>query len=514
MAAQDKAQGTESSLIHSFIDSALDKNIKVIEELMHTAQNKDLVLREFVTCQRQACLIFIEGMSSSESLNHYILEPCMLRSDEQPPAGQMPMWLAKNAIAIGDVQETGIFQELVEAVLNGKSAVLVDGCAEALLLETRGYEKRGVERTNSESVVLGPQEGFVENLRTNITLVRRIVRSPHLVSEMMTVGTKLPTQLALMYLDGVASEPALNEVRRRIKSLNVDNVPGTGYLQQLIEDHPFALLPQMLETERPDRAASCVGDGQIAIIVDGSPYALVAPVTLFHLLHSSDDSFMRWQYGSFIRIIRTLGLAISLLLPGCYIAMTMFHSHMIPMDLLTSIAETRAKVPFPVLVEVLIMEFSFYLINEGGTRIPTLIGPALGIVGALILGQAAVAASIISPILIIIVALTGLGNYTVPSYSISLGMQLYRLALIFAGSLLGFYGIALALFMMTCHTCCLRSFGQPYMAPIAPHRPHNPDILLRLPLWMQKRRLFFAQRNSWLMKSDGRMRMWQGGKNK
>ena len=273
---------------------------------------------------------------------------------------------------------------------------------------------------------------------------------------------------------------------------------GTGALQQLIEDSPFALLPQMLQTERPDRAASCLEDGQIAILVENSPYALIAPVTIFHLLHASDDSFLRWQYGTALRIIRLVGMVVSLVLPAVYIAMTLYHSHLIPVPLLTSIAQSRANVPFPIIVEVLFMEFSFYLLNEAGLRTPSQIGSAFGVVGALILGQAAVSASIISPILIIIIALTGLGNYVIPNYGFGIGLILYRLFLIAMSALMGLYGLMIGLFVILLRLCALKSFGVDYLAPIAPVRRHNPDLFLRLPAWMQRKNVFFSRRANWL----------------
>ena len=289
----------------------------------------------------------------------------------------------------------------------------------------------------------------------------------------------------------------MDALRARVKRVSAPAVNGIGALQQLIEDHPGALLPQMLQTERPDRAAACLLEGQALLLMDNSPYALAAPVSLFHQIHASDDTFARWQYGSFLRVIRLVGMLLSVFLPGLYVALTGYHLHLIPMSLLTSIAEARANVPFPILAEILIMEFSFYLINEAGTRMPQQIGSALGIVGALILGQAAVSASIISPILIIIVALSGLGNYAMPDYGFSLGLILYRLGVIAAAALFGLYGICAAAFCIVAGLCGMTSLGAPYFAPVAPPRPHNPDLLLRLPLWLQ-RRVTWGHRPNWM----------------
>ena len=507
---QNPSDSLNQELMRAPLKASLLENLDALKGLMNAALNKDLIIREFKCAGFDCALLYMEGMADTRSINDYVLEPC-LREEDHPdwPESERLERLKNEVLAVGDAQVNEFFYLAVEDILNGKTAVLCEGSPFALGLETRGYEKRPVGKTINESVVLGPHEGFVENLRTNITLMRRIVRSPMLVSEMMKVGKELPTQISMLYLKGVVDPAILEEMRRRLKGLNVNNVPGSGYLQQLIEDQPFALFPQILQTERPDRAASMLSDGQIVLLCDGSPFALVAPITLFHLLHASDDTFMRWQYGSFLRIIRMLGLFISLLLPGLYIAFTQYHAHMIPMSLLTSIAETRSNVPFPVIVEVLIMECSFYLINEAGTRIPSLIGPALGIVGALILGQAAVSASIISPILIIVVAITGLGNYATPNYSIGIGLEILRLIIIIAAALMGLFGISMSLFLIMCYICSMKSLGQPFLSPIAPLRPHNPDLLLRLPLWLQKRSMFYVRWPNWLSKTKGAIRLWR-----
>ncbi len=497
-------------LIRSDVSRSLDENMERIRKIMNIPPNKDVLLRELNTCGFRVCLVYLEGMAGRAVVDQFILEPCL---KNQADAGAEPDeradYLITRVIAVDDAKKVTGFQEIVQQVLMGKSVMLVDGCPEAIALETRGYEKRSVDKTSNESVVYGPKEGFVESLRTNITLIRRIAQSEDLVSDIFTIGTQMPTLVSIMYLKGVVNERVLETVKSRIRALNIPQCPGTGYLQQLIEDHPYSLLPQMLETERPDRAASCLSDGQVVVVVDGSPYVLAAPVSLWHLIHASDDTFMRWQYGTFVRLIRMLGMALSLLVPGVYVALTLFHQHMIPMELLTSIIETRAKVPFPVVVEVLIMETAFFLLNEASTRVPSLIGPSVGLVGALILGQAAVAASIISPILIIVIALTGLGNYTAPNYGVGLGIQISRLAVVAAGALMGFYGIVLTVGLMAVYLCSMTSFGEPYMAPVAPYRAHNGDIIIRSPLWRQVKPLYLSRANSWNRKADGRVREWR-----
>ena len=475
------------------LGASLSANVETLRQRLGGKLNADAHFRPLSISGHAACLVYIEGMADDRKISEFALRACTA-CESAPANGLDARFLIDNVLEIAQCDPEYRVEKILEAVVAGMTAMLVDGCAEAVLMETRGFPARPVNRTTNESVVIGAQEGFVESLRTNLTLLRRYAQSPALIAESFCVGVDLPCRVALVYLKGIADDGVVEAIRGRLKRIDANYVPGLGAIQQMIEDSPWALLPQVLQTERPDRAASCLAEGQVAILAENSPCALIAPVTLFHQLHTSDDTFARWQYGTFLRLIRLCGMLLSVFLPGMYVALTDYHMHLIPLSLLGSIAEARANVPFPILTEILIMEFSFYLINEAGTRMPQQVGSALGIVGALILGQAAVSASIISPILIIIVALTGLGNYAVPDYAFSLGLVIARLFIILCGSLLGLYGVCIASFILLTGLCAMRSIGCPYVAPIAPHRPHNPDILLRLPIWLQTRRRFFASR--------------------
>ena len=483
------------ALARAALSTVLSENVARFKTLLSDGVNSDARFRELVCSGTPLCAVYMEGMADDRKLSDFALRPC---EAHEAPAGTTvdADYLIHNVLAVSQCDLEQRVEAILKAVATGMTAILIDGCDEAVLLETRGYPARQVDRTTNESVVIGAQEGFVESLRTNMTLMRRYVPSPRLITETISVGTGVPCQAALVYLDGVADANVVSAVRDRLRRIGAASVQGLGAIQQHIEDSPWALLPQMLQTESPDRAASCVMEGQVVLLADNSPYALAAPITLFHQLHASDDSFARWQYGTFLRLIRVMGMAISVFLPGLYVALTDYHMHLLPLSLLGSIAEARANVPFPIHAEILIMEFSFYLINEAGTRLPNQIGSALGIVGALILGQAAVSASIISPILIIIVAITGLGNYAIPDYGFGIGLVIGRLFVILCGAALGLYGVCLAAFALLVGLCGMRSLGIPYLAPIAPKRPHNPDILLRLPVWLQRRPMFFASQRA------------------
>ena len=477
-------------------------DVKKLKELFHFPDNQDVIFREVSCADFRLCVIQIDGMTRSSAVEDFILRAAQSVEQGVSSANRLD-FLLKRCFSVGQVKKTSDLQEIVSSVLSGMAAAIVEGADEAALMDVRGFEHRAVSQSMNESVVLGSQEGFVESLRTNLTLLHRYLQTPDFMVEFVTAGTKAPLKIALLSLRGVTDESALSEARRRIADLKIEAIHGAGHLQQLIEDNPMAVTPQMLMTERPDRAVAALTAGQFVILADTSCYALIAPCCLFALLQSSDDAFARWQHGSYMRVVRMIGTLFALLLPGLYVALTTYHTHLIPMALLSSIAETRVNVPFPVLFEVAIMEVSFFMIHEANLRIPSQIGASIGIVGALVLGQAAAEASVISPILIIIIALSGLGCYCMPNYAMTVSLILYRLILVVLSAALGLYGITLGLFLSLCQLSALRSFGVPYLAPLAPKRPHNPDLLIRCPAKWQRDRMFFAGR-----KKGAHVRKW------
>ncbi|MGQ9711864.1 MAG: spore germination protein [Desulfotomaculales bacterium] len=384
------------------------------------------------------------------------------------------------------VETVSNFRDLVDGVLEGSTALVFDGIDKALIVETKGYDYRAVDKPSVEAVVRGPQEAFTENFRTNTALVRRILRAPELVTEILQVGRVGRTFVAVMYLDGIANPRVVEEVRRRISSVKTDFVNDSGLLEQFIEDAPLGLAPQTLATERPDRVAANLAEGRVAILVGGSPFALVVPATFYSVFQTAEDAYVRWPFGSALRLVRFLGLMAALFLPGVYVAISGYHHEMIPTDLLVAMTGSRERVPFPTVVEMLTMDIAFELIREAGVRIPGTVGTMLGIVGALILGQAAVAANIVSPIVIIIVAMTAIGSFAIANYFLSLSIRYLRFVYTLLGAFLGFYGMVLGVFLHVSLLANVRSFGVPYLAPAAPEGRTGPDLILRGPAWKQE----------------------------
>ncbi len=485
-----------ADLLHQSIDSELDRSLDALKTILNYPKNEDAQFREYRIGSLRVCAAYIEGMADEERIAEFVLHAIKGARDVPPDPAKRAEWLNERLIEIAQSKSITENSEAIPAILSGMTCLLIDGAEEALLLETRNYPHRSVEQPTTEAVVGGPHEGFNEHFRTNISLIRRYVQSPELITQKMTVGTRIPTQIAILYLNGVAEEKCVQEVKRRLMCIQAAKIGGIGQLQQYLEDRPYALLPQMLETERPDRAASCLEDGQIAIICENSPYALIAPVTIFHLIHASDDSFMRWQYGTYLRIVRLIGMLIHVFLPGIYLAVLRFHPELLSPMLLTSVYETSSRIPIPAYTEALLMTLAFDLINEAGLRAPGTMGNALGIVSGLILGESAVSADIASPLLLIVVAASGLGGFCVPSYALSIGLKIVQLLFLTAGAAGGLFAMALLLVFLLCAACAMRSVGSPLTAPVTPPRRANPDFLVRLPMKFQKARAFFAKRSS------------------
>ncbi|MBQ2947990.1 MAG: spore germination protein [Clostridia bacterium] len=482
----------------------LARNLDILRSRLGAPRNADVLIRRFQSGAFESAIVAIDGMVSSQLIDENILKPCMdlpCGAGEEIAPQERAAYLMKSAVSILPMKMKENIDEILADVLGGQCALLCEGCGIACVMDTRGFEKRTIGKPEVEHVVLGPHESFSESIRTNITLVRRIVQREELTTEFISAGGKMKTRCALLYLRGTADEKMIEAIRARIEGCTYDFPLTSGEVEQLIEQHPLSLLPQVVRTERPDRAASFLVEGQIVVLTDGSPAALGAPATIFHQLHTPDDASMRWQYGTFMRLIRMLGMLIHVFLPGLYLAVLRFHPQLLSPMLLTSVYESSSRVPVPLFLEALLMTLAFDLINEAGLRAPGAMGGAVSIVSGLILGQSAVSADIVSPLLLIIVAASGLGGFCIPGYAMSIGLKIVQLMFLTAGAMGGLYAMSLLLVCLLCALCGMESISSPLTAPLAPPRRANPDILLRLPMRFQKARAFFAKRRS---ESSGR----------
>lgn len=500
----------------------INDNLSLIKKEFGLPENRDIIIREFnIACKIRAFIVYLDGMVDRIFICDFVLRQLMNTQSftsyfENQEGAELSEYITNNVISANEIIKHKDINAIIMQILSGNTALFIDGSEYCLTISSIGYEKRSVGKPITENVIMGSQEGFTENLRTNLTLVRKIVKSKDLTTEIMPVGEANNGLCGIMYMKSIANTDVVDEVKRRVGDIKTAFVSGNGMVGQFIEDNAYVLLPQILTTERPDRVASFLVEGMVAVISEGTPFAEIVPITFYHLLQTPEEVSLRWQYGTFLRFVRILGIAITVFLPALYVGVIMFHQEMIPTELLMSIARSKEEVPFPTLAEILLLEMSFELIREGGIRVPGVIGQTLGIIGALILGQAAVAAKLVSPILIIIVAVTGLGSFAVPNYKLGLALRITRFAFIFFAAILGFYGIAVAFFLSTIFACSMKSFGVPYFSPVAPKSRASSDLIIRQPIFKQKSRPDFLNvKNRKSQSSD--TRNWgtenKGGKN-
>lgn len=445
--------------INDKIQSLAEENITYLKELLE--DNSDVVFRTFNVGEWKAALVYIDGMADKTLLNHYVLEPLMLCSRGIEDVDQ----IKDNILAVTDMREIKKLSEGVNAALSGETLMFIDDLDCAYIIATRFWPVRGVGDPFGETVIRGARDGFTETLRFNTALIRRRIKDTRLRIKAKAIGTRSKTDVAIIYIDDIVNKKVLEKLQHRIDKINIDAVFDSAYIEQLIEDNKYSPFPQIQSTERPDVVAAALYEGRVALVVDNSPFVLIVPTTLPNLFQSPDDYYQRWMHGSIVRFVRMLSIFIALTAPALYVAITSFHTNIIPTKLAYAIAASREGVPFPAFIEAIIMEVFLALLMESVVRLPRPIGTTIGIVGGLVIGQSAVSAGIVSPIMIIIVAVTAITTFVTPNYDVTTALRLVRFLLIIASAIVGFYGIMIGLIVLLIHLVRMKSFGIPYLAP-------------------------------------------------
>lgn len=510
---------------------SLSVNLDFLKVKYNTLINSDIVVREFTLTARNrqygAFLIYIDGMVDTKIINDFVLEPLMLRNRANSYDGNETRVVSEaisNNITVRKVKKFDLvdyiynslvpqnavkkkksFNDILPDINMGNCLLFVDTIDTAFSIDAKGFKQRGVDSPKNETVIRGAQEAFTEAIRTNTSMIRRFVNNENLVIESLSVGKVTKTKCAVCYMKDIANDDLVAEVKYRLNNLDIDTIISSGQLEQLIEDNSKCSLPQMLSTERPDKAANHILSGRVVVIVNGSPYVLIMPCVFVDFLSSAEDPNLKFQYANLLKFVRLVAFFITLLLPGLYVAITNFHQEIIPTELLFAIVASRESVPFPIIVEILAMEISFELIREASLRVPSPIGTTIGIIGALILGQAAVEASIVSPILIIIIAITGITSFAIPDFYLSFHLRIARFLYIIAGFLAGFLGIGIVLFGHLILLCSLKSFGVSYLVPYIPATSKNNKAYFMPPFWSREKRPDFL--NSKRPKKQDRISM-------
>ncbi len=512
-----KAESNSSD--YKVVFSDLSKNLEYINIKFNTLINSDIVVREFNIYARNkqysAFLFYIDGMSDSELINDFVIKPLMLRNKantfedikdlfsnktggssrtptpthnlncikndkfqipakkikcnvHKKPKFDLKDYIFNCLLPQNDVKQTKEFSDLISGVNSGNCALFIDTLDIGFDIDVKGFKQRSISTPTNELVIKGPQEAFVENIRTNTSLLRRTINNENLIIENIDVGNLSKTKCGVCYLKDIANSSLVAEVKYRLNNLEIDSLISSGQLEQLIEKSNSFGIPQILSTERPDKCSKSLYDGKVIILINGNPYALILPSTFVDFISSPEDTNLKPQFANSLKFIRLFAMFITLLLPSLWIAITNFHQELIPTELLFSIVASRENVPFPVIFEVLLMEISFELIRESSLRVPSPVGSTIGIVGALVLGDAAVSAGIVSPILIIVIAITGIASFAIPDFSFGFHIRIMRFAFILFAFIAGFLGIGLLIFVYITILCSLKSFGVPYMVPFAP----------------------------------------------
>ncbi|MFB9328042.1 spore germination protein [Paenibacillus aurantiacus] len=464
---------------------SVQQNIEWLDNAVgHSA---DLVVRPVNSPSSQHAplmLAYLDGLVDQASINRHIVHA--IQQAAPGTADGDRDWLSRlqNAvISAGSIDTHDNLEDAVQAMLNGMCVIFAEQAGVALVAEASGGEQRSVEEPSTQGVLRGPQRGFTENIRTNVALVRRIVHSAELRYEERLIGRRTRTSVGLLYMHDIIDDRILTTVRERLLAIDIDGVLESGYIEEYIQEKTWTPFPTLLNTERPDAAAGALLEGQFVILVDGTPFVLLGPVTFHKFFQSPEDYYQRFDIATFLRLIRYGGFVFSMLLPAVYIAVTTFHQETLPTLLLISLLGQREGIPLPALFEAFLMELTFEVLREAGARMPRAIGPAISIVGALVLGQAAVQAGLVSPAMIIIVAFTAISNFVMPQLNIAIAARLIRFALMLAAGALGFFGIFAGIVVIVIHLSGLKSFGVPYMAPLAPFIPTSMrDTLIRAPL--------------------------------
>ncbi len=491
--AQAQSPGQEQGNDFIPVSNNFEQNRLILKNLL--GNSPDIIYREVKIGESgiQTLLVYINGLADTDSIAEHVVKSLTFEARCIDPANLKQSTIdtiKEHALSITEVREVESFQKLLSYLLSGDTVIFVQGLEAAIIVSARsGSVHRNVSEPVTEAVIRGPREGFIENLRINSALIRQRIKSPKLRFEELTVGSITQTEVWVAYLDGLADKSLIGEVKARLAQIKIDGILESGYLEEFIQDAPFSPFPTIQSTERPDVVAAALLEGRVAILTDGTPMALIVPATFIQFLQSAEDYYQTFIFASFIRALRYFSFFIALFLPSLYIAVTTFHQEMLPSALALSFAAARQGIPFPAFVEALIMEIAFEILREAGLRLPRPVGQAVSIVGALVIGEAAVRASIVSPAMVIIVAATAIASFTIPGFVFGLSVRLLRFPIMALSASLGFFGLMMGGFILFVHMSSLRSFGVPYLASIAPANwAGQKDIFIRAPWWTMIRR--------------------------
>ncbi|WP_211750205.1 spore germination protein [Paenibacillus sp. Marseille-Q4541] len=482
-----------SVVMNSPLSENLDDNVAFIKK--EFGNSTDLIIRDLNISDEsslRAVLIYVEGLTDTVTIQESIIQA--LTSEDfikkLDPKKDLFSLVKKTVISTSNIRELMNSNDIFSSILSGSTLILFNEYNRGIIADTAGGEQRSIAPPEDQLVLRGPRDSFTENLRTNTSLLRRKIKNKNLRIQTKTIGSVSQTNIAMIYIKGIASEDVVKELETKLDSIQISGVLESGIIEQLIEDRPWSPFPTIYNTERPDIIAAGLMEGRVAIAVDGTPFVLLVPSVFIQFFQAPEDYYERTDYG-LLRLLRILSFFIALMGPSLYIALTTFHQEMIPTELFISIAAGRQGVPFPTFIEAIIMESTFEILREAGLRMPKSVGQAVSIVGALVIGQAAVEAGIISPSMVIVVSITAISSFVMPAYNMGISVRILRFPLMLISASFGLFGIFIGIGLILIHLSSLQSFGTPYLSPLSPFNILDQrDSLVRLPrlgLFMRKK---------------------------
>ena len=484
----------------------MEQKIKIYSELR---KNESYIRNKFKNCadilirpmrlgneSKVDCLIvYIEVAVSNMMLDDSALGK-MINHFWESSSYQIQEFVKNNSLGIADVRKLESMKDVLSAVLAGNAVFFIDGYDKAMKISSKGYPNLGVSEVESEKVLRGSKEGFSDSVKTNSALVRKRIRDSRMKVEEKTTGVRSKTMLQILYMEDLVQEELLENIKNSLDEYRIDGIFDSGMLEQLTDKTWYSPFPQYQTTERPDRAAMEILNGKIVLLCDNSPTALILPSSFNGFMESSEDWYHHFEMATFLRILRYLALLTATLLPGLYLAVIRFHTQILPTNLLLSFADAREGVPFSSVTELVLLELAFELIREAGVRVPGALGNAIGIVGGLIIGDAAVSANLVSPIVVMIVALTALGSMVIPDEEFAAAFRLLKYGFLILGGYLGIYGVVLGIYLTVSHLSGLLSFGIPYLVPFVEEQSvrQTGNGIFRIPFKARKYRPVYARK--------------------
>ncbi len=473
-----------------YMVKSLDDNISIIKNEM--GYSSDLVINITNVENHQGlefASLYITNLADTSIINSLSKEISELLNNSnilipKNPNDYFELFM-DSLTSFREFEEGSDFNKLLDSLLLGRTIVIIDGCDRYFSVDTFVPKSRNVDEPTAQTTIRGPKEGFVESIKINVGLIRKRIKDKALRVDDLCIGDITKTKVSLMYIENIAKPEIVKEVKRRLENIKIDAILDSGTIEELIKDDRYSMFPEFLNSEKPDSVVAGLLEGRVAIVVDGTPFVLTAPGLFVEFLQASEDYYHNFFVSSFIRLTRYIAFFLTSFVPSLYIALTTFHQEMIPTNLLISIAAQREGVPFPAVIEVLLMEAIFEILREAGIRMPRVIGPAISIVGALVLGQAAVEAGIISAAMVIVVSITAISSFAIPNYSMANAARIVRFVMMIFAWIYGLYGVFMLAFVLLLHLSKCKSIGVPYMTSIV---SVPKDTIFRFPIWKNKTR--------------------------